>query len=119
MKWEVSQDEAFTKIVQQGSVVAGPQLGHSIHVELHGLDPHNWYYFRFHAGVEVSRWGVLVLHQPWTRCRRKMKFAFTSCQHFEVGYFNGYPHMQRGRPRPRGYPSWAITFMNMPEWISG
>ena len=40
--------------MQQGSVVAGPQLGHSIHVELHGLDPHNWYYFRFHAGAEVS-----------------------------------------------------------------
>ena len=32
VKWEVSQDEAFTKIVQQGSVVAGPQLGHYIYM---------------------------------------------------------------------------------------
>ena len=54
VKWEVSEDEAFTKVVQQGSEVAGPQLGHSVHVELRGLDSHRWYFFRFHAGSEVS-----------------------------------------------------------------
>jgi len=94
VKWEVSQDEAFTKVVQQGSVVAGPQLGHSIHVELHGLKAHNWYYFRFHAGAEVSPVGRTRTAPAMDAMPEKMKFAFTSCQHFEVGYFNGYPHMQ-------------------------
>ena len=31
-----------------------PQLGHSVHVEVEGLQPHRWYFYRFHAGNETS-----------------------------------------------------------------
>ena len=37
-------------------------------------------------------------HPHLARFRRHAglhRFAFTSCQHYEVGYFNGYPHMQK------------------------
>ena len=95
VKWEVSEDEAFTKVVQQGSEVAGPQLGHSVHVELSGLDSHRWYFFRFHAGSEVSPVGRTRTAPAMDVMPEKMKFAFTSCQHLETGYFNGYPHMQK------------------------
>ena len=95
VKWEVSEDEAFTKVVQQGSEVAGPQLGHSVHVELSGLDSHRWYFFRFHAGSEVSPVGRTRTAPAMDVMPEKMKFAFTSCQHLESGYFNGYPHMQK------------------------
>ena len=45
VKWEVGKDEAFTNLVQKGSVFAGPQLGHSVHVELSGIDSRKWYFF--------------------------------------------------------------------------
>ena len=53
-RWEVATDEAFTNIVRQGTALALPQLGHSVHVEVTGLKPHHWYFYRFHAGNETS-----------------------------------------------------------------
>ena len=52
--WEVATDEAFTKIVQRGSTLAMPQIGHSVHVEVNGLKPFHWYFYRFHTGKETS-----------------------------------------------------------------
>jgi len=52
----------------------------------------------------------------------KMKFAFTSCQHFEVGYFNGYPHMQDedlDLVIHLGDYIYEYAGMSMREWISG
>ena len=37
VEWEVARDEAFKDVVQRGSAVAMPQLGHSVHVEVEGL----------------------------------------------------------------------------------
>ena len=95
VEWEVSQDEAFSKIVQKGKCLATPQLGHSVHVELTGLSPHSWYYYRFHAGSEISPVGRTRTAPLWMDMPDKMKFAFTSCQHLESGFFNGYSHMQK------------------------
>lgn len=94
VKWEVSKDEAFSQIVKKGKCLATPQLGHSVHVELTGLSPQSWYYYRFHAGSEISPVGRTRTAPTRMDMPEKMKFAFTSCQHFESGFFNGYPHMQ-------------------------
>lgn len=94
VRWEVSTDEQFKTVVQQGDAVATPQLGHSVHVELHGLKPHHWYYYRFHAGDATSPVGRTRTAPAYDAMPERMRFAFTSCQHFETGYFNGYPHMQ-------------------------
>ena len=75
--------------------LALPQLGHSVHVEVDGLDPHRWYYYRFHSGSETSPTGRTRTSPAPDVMPDSMRFAFTSCQHYEVGYFNGYPHMQK------------------------
>lgn len=95
VKWEVARDEAFSKIVRKGETLALPQLGHSVHVEVDGLDPHRWYYYRFHSGSETSPTGRTRTSPASDVMPDSMRFAFTSCQHYEVGYFNGYPHMQK------------------------
>ena len=95
VKWEVARDEAFSKIVRKGEALALPQLGHSVHVEVDGLDPHRWYYYRFHSGSETSPTGRTRTSPAPAVMPDSMRFAFTSCQHYEVGYFNGYPHMQK------------------------
>ena len=54
VKWEVAHDESFKSIAKKGTALAVPQLGHSVHVEVQGLEPDRWYFYRFHAGSELS-----------------------------------------------------------------
>ena len=54
VRWEVAEDEAMKKVVRSGTTYATPQLGHSVHVELDGLKPNRWYWYRFRAGDAES-----------------------------------------------------------------
>ena len=47
VRWEVSADEGFTRIVQSGTETATPEYGHSVHVEVEGLEPARYYWYRF------------------------------------------------------------------------
>ncbi len=95
VQWEMADDESFGSIVRRGAAIAVPQLGHSVHVEVDGLEPQRWYFFRFHSGGETSPTGRTRTAPAVDAVPDALRFAFTSCQHYEVGYFNGYPHMQR------------------------
>ncbi|MCA9028205.1 MAG: alkaline phosphatase D family protein [Planctomycetaceae bacterium] len=94
VKWEVAEQEDFSHVVRRGEAVAVPQLGHSVHVEVNGLEPDRWYFYRFHAGDVTSPTGRTRTFPAPSVMPERMRFAFTSCQHYEYGYFNGYPHMQ-------------------------
>ena len=91
--WEVATDEAFSNIVQKGTALAVSQLGHSVHVEVTGLKSAHSYFYRFHAGNDTSPVGRTRTAPAKDFMPNRMRFAFTSCQHYESGYFNSYPHM--------------------------
>ena len=55
--WEIATDESFQHIVRRGNTNAMPQLGHSVHVEVKGLKPSHWYFYRFHVGKQTSPTG--------------------------------------------------------------
>src|SRR6478672_6819046 len=55
--WEISRDARFQNVVQKGTTLARPELGHSVHVEVDGLEPSRDYWYRFHAGDESSQVG--------------------------------------------------------------
>ncbi|MCH2203096.1 MAG: alkaline phosphatase D family protein [Fuerstiella sp.] len=95
VRWEVAGQEDFSDVVRSGVSVAPVQLGHSVHVEVDGLDADRWYFYRFHVGDETSPVGRTRTAPDVNAMPDRMKFAFTSCQHYEHGYFNGYPHMQQ------------------------
>ena len=78
VKWEVAADEGFQQIVQSGTELATPQLGHSVHVELSRLKPDAWYWYRFHAGDAVSRIGKTRTMPAMNIMPEKLKFAFAS-----------------------------------------
>jgi alkaline phosphatase D len=64
-------------------------------VEVEGLQPDRWYWYRFKAGGEVSPTGrSRTLPGPGTLPER-LRFAFASCQKYEIGYFTAYEHMVR------------------------
>ena len=91
--WEVAHDEHFHTIVQKGSVWTAQELAHSVHVEVEGLEPARWYWYRFLVRDEVSPVGrtrtAPALHASLDRFR----LAVASCQHYEQGYFSAYRHM--------------------------
>src|SRR4030095_11612148 len=106
------------RVARKGSTVASPDLGHSVHVEVDGLKPGRWYWYRFHAGAEsspVRRTRTAPApgappHRPRVARRpraggptppapapgappERLRFAFASCQHWEFGLYGGYHHM--------------------------
>ena len=50
--WQVAGDENFRQIVRQGTELARPELAHSVHVEVEGLEPAREYFYRFIAGSD-------------------------------------------------------------------
>ena len=95
VRWQVAEDEGFTKVVRKGSTVATPQLGHSVHVEVEGLKPDRWYWYRFLVAGEESPAGRTRTTPRFGATPESLNFAFASCQHFETGYYTAYEHMAR------------------------
>jgi len=93
VEYEVALDERFRAVVRRGSVVATPELGHSVHPEIHGLAPDHEYYYRFRAGGEISPVGRTRTMPPLLSNPRELNFAFASCQAWQDGYFTAYDHM--------------------------
>ena len=93
VQWQVYADEGLTKVVRQGSSVATPALAHSVHVEVHGLEPNRWYWYRFKVGNDTSQVGRSRTMPAHDSMPDKLRFAFASCQHFEYGYFTVLEHL--------------------------
>jgi len=49
VQWELAADERFKHVVRRGSTTARPASAHSVHVELHHLQPGREYFYRFRA----------------------------------------------------------------------
>lgn len=93
--WEVAADEGMRSIVASGTAVATPALGHSVHVEVNGLSPDRWYWYRFRAGDATSPVGRTRTFPAADMLPEKLKFAVTSCQNYEQGLFTAYEQMAR------------------------
>jgi alkaline phosphatase D len=93
--WEIAADDAFQKILRRGEAVATPQLGHSVHVEVEGLEPGRPYWYHFRAGEATSPAGRAVTAPAAGAMPDRLRFAFASCAHWEHGYYNAYEDMAR------------------------
>ena len=52
--WELSDDPSMKTILKSGKVLTTEALGHSVHVQVHGLESNRWYWYRFHSGDASS-----------------------------------------------------------------
>ncbi len=91
--WELAADESMSRIVQRGTTIATPQLAHSLHVEVEGLEPNRWYWYRFRAGDAESPIGRTRTLPTAESSPPELRFAVASCQHFEAGLYTAYQHM--------------------------
>jgi alkaline phosphatase D len=93
VEWEVAHDEGLRQIARRGSTWASPDWAHAVHVELAGLEPDRWYWYRFRAGDAVSPVGRTRTAPRADAAPARCRFAVASCQHYEHGYFAAYRHM--------------------------
>jgi alkaline phosphatase D len=93
VRWEVAEDEGFGQVVQRGTVDALPAQAHSVHVEVDGLEPARWYFYRFIAGDETSPIGRTRTAPASGDLPQLLRFGLGSCQHFEHGYYAAHRHL--------------------------
>lgn len=93
VKWEVADDEGMKKVVRSGTATAAVELAHTVHVEVEGLQPDRWYWYRFRVGDADSPVGRARTMPDPTAAPGELKFAFASCQHYEAGLYTAYKYM--------------------------
>ncbi len=93
--WEIADSESFSTVLHKGIERAVPELAHSVHAEINGLQPARWYWYRFHAGAATSAAGRFRTAPAAAAANGRLRFALASCQQYEQGYFSAYRHMAR------------------------
>ncbi|MBP8235158.1 MAG: PhoD-like phosphatase N-terminal domain-containing protein, partial [Rhizorhabdus sp.] len=93
--WYVYEDEAMKRVAAKGRETAWPETGHSIHVELSGLQPDRLYWYRFVAGRDKTQLGrARTLPLPGAKLDA-IRFGVAGCQNYEDGLFTAYDHLSR------------------------
>jgi alkaline phosphatase D len=93
VRWEVAHDERFASIVRTGSADAVAEDAHSLHVEVEGLEPARWYFYRFIANGEASPVGRTRTAPAAGDRPPLLRVAYGSCQHFEFGFYAAHRHI--------------------------
>lgn len=88
VNWEVATDTGFNDVVQNGDMVTQSDRDWTVKVDVTGLTPNLWYYYRFETGGVYSMVGR-------TRTAPigmvdSLRFAVVSCSDYVDGYFHGY-----------------------------
>jgi len=95
VEWEVAEDEHFRQVARRGVARATPELGHSVHAEVGGLQPGREYFYRFRAGDAISPAGRTKTAPAAGSRPDVLNFAFASCQNLPAGYYTAYRHLVR------------------------
>ena len=85
--FDVATDEAFEDLVASDVAVARPALAHSVHVDVTGLQPDTWYFYRFRAGDQTSPVGRTRTFPAEDSQPERFRFVFASCQDYQWGHY--------------------------------
>ncbi len=85
--WEMSEDEGFSEIVQQGTFQTDSQRDYTVKVLVESLDPGRFYFYRFSTSGQRS---IIGRTRTAPDEAQELRFAVASCSNYEWGYFNAY-----------------------------
>lgn len=93
IEWEVAEDENFETVAKSGTAKADSAKDWTVKVDVTGLNPGSWYFYRFKYNDAVSAIGkTRTLPSGKTD---KARFAVVSCSNWQEGFFNVYDHIAR------------------------
>ncbi|WP_341022531.1 alkaline phosphatase D family protein [Brevundimonas diminuta] len=94
VRWEVAEDDRFSRIVRSGEAIARPELAHSVHVEVAGLQPGRPYWYRFFTGnAEASPTGLARTAPAAGELRARVRLAVAGCQSYPHGWYDAWRHL--------------------------
>ena len=90
VRWQVSRDSGFTRVVAHGTVMTSAASDHTVKVDVTGLDPYTRYYYRFQSLGEYSETGRTQTAGDVAGETHALRMALVSCSNYTGGYFNAY-----------------------------
>jgi alkaline phosphatase D len=93
VQWEVGTDERLSRVVRRGVAPALSEAAHSVHVDVRGLRPGAWYWYRFRVGRHQSPVGRTRTAPASGWLPDRLRFAFVSCQNFQQGFWPAYANL--------------------------
>lgn len=93
VRWEIATDENMRHVVKVGTAIATPELAHSVHVDVRGLQSAREYFYQFKVGNEYSPIGRTKTAPAYGDRVNYLNFAFCTCQKWEDGYYSAYRRM--------------------------
>ncbi len=97
VEWEMAADEGFRSATARGRQIAYPELGHTLHVEVEGLEPGRDYFYRFKVGTERSATGR-TRTLPAAGAMGTVRFGVMGCQRYEHAHFTALADLAREAP---------------------
>jgi alkaline phosphatase D len=93
VQWDVSTTTNFANLVQSGTAIARPELGHAVHAEVTGLEPNREYFYRFRAGAEVTPTARTKTAPAAGANVDRLRFGLCGCNNYQQGFFTAYKGM--------------------------
>jgi hypothetical protein len=85
------------QVVPSATAIARMELGHSVRVEVDGLEPGRDYFYRFRAGASESPIGrsrTLPAHGAEIA---RLRFGVAGCQQWEGGFYTAWAEVRQSR----------------------
>lgn len=93
VRWEVAADQGFSEVVASGTATATADSDHTVKIDVRGLAPAQYYWYRFAALGEVSPVGRTRTAPAAAATPARLRFGVVSCSNWEAGYFAAYRHL--------------------------
>ena len=90
VRWELAEDEHFSRGLRTGQVLTRPEHAHSVHVEVGGLPAGAQFFYRFTTRDAVSPVGRTRTAPAADADVARLRLALASCQHYEQGAFTAH-----------------------------
>ena len=87
VRWELALDEHFSRGLRTGKVLASPEHGHSVHVQVGSLPSGTVFFYRFMTRDAVSPIGRTRTAPAADADVSRLRLALASCQHYEQGAY--------------------------------
>lgn len=91
LKWELSESDDFAKVAASGDCTASPANDHCVKAWASGLEPGQWYFYRFIAPGGATSVTGRTRTLPVGKVS-KFRIAVFSCSNYGFGWFNAYAH---------------------------
>jgi phosphodiesterase/alkaline phosphatase D-like protein len=87
----VAEDKNMRRVVAETVVPTGPGVNWTLKARVGGLEPHTDYYYQWFSSNTESPVGH-TRTRPGRRETTSLRIGFSSCQHYNFGYFSPHTH---------------------------